>query len=390
MEYKKIFKFYGIPLVIFTLLLFWLMYYYMFLANVQTSSTAYLDKATYSDEDKYFVEVSAFDNSFEIIINYYTDTDLPEKDEEGKFGTKVMYSTGAQFIDGVQWKKYCSTNQWNSFFKGSCLEKVQLKNGYYYDTEMGGQSFASLKYQGITNQNNWIWDIKGELCRIKTKNADEKKVDRHSLWVTHYNYFDTSFFIQALSDTVKSVEAGDHIFYLDLSQYFFVTLGTDIKEKPTDDKNYLYIPIKVTKNNGRMTTARQSLFGRVKNDPNWTLNSKPAESYWKNAYNYDLTLKDFNVVFENGGYYLKLKADCEIYLKNFEDLILTIEIDLDSVKVGSMNVDIAGFSENLYQFELYKLILHSEKSRTFELKAQCIVEADSNITITYAEVADDR
>lgn len=40
---------------------------------------------------------------FEIKFNYYTDTRIPEQDENGNFDAKYMYSTGAQFLGGIQY-----------------------------------------------------------------------------------------------------------------------------------------------------------------------------------------------------------------------------------------------------------------------------------------------
>ena len=88
----------------------WLMYYHMFLKDSFTLTTNYVDKMTYSEEDKFFIEVEYFPNCFGVKLNYYTDTDIPEKDENGKYGNKYTYSSGVQFDGGYQYTRSLYSN----------------------------------------------------------------------------------------------------------------------------------------------------------------------------------------------------------------------------------------------------------------------------------------
>ena len=377
-------------------LLVWLMYYYLFLNGQITISTAYLDKASYSDETKFFMEINYYSNEkgngeevFEIKLNYYTDTRIPEIEEDGQYGTKYMYSTGAQFIGGVEysWNKGVSIV---NLFSGKQDHKYTLLDGYYYDTEMGGTSFTSLKNEKLVDQDKWIYDINGELCLIQPIKLNHDVVDYWDLWVAHVTNRDISYFILQIYNTVKSLDEGENIFALNLSEYFFVTLQNEngsFDSEPTDDVNYLYSNIKVNVNSNGMISSDQSIFGIVEENSNWSLYGENSENYWQVKVEHNLTANDFNVIFKDGAYYLKMKTECEEYLKTFNYLNLIITLDLDNIQVETVNVDVIGFDESLYNaFDVYKLILNSTTERTFNvLDDDIIIEADDVITINTNE-----
>ena len=387
-EMKKFLKIYSPIFVICLLLLCWLMYYYLFLDSKISITTAYLDDATYSDDEVFFMEINYYSNEngngqevFEIKFNYYTDTRIPEQDEDGTFDSKYMYSTGAQFLGGIQTKKKAK-----STFT-TYTQYYSLQNGYYYDTEMGGTSFSSLKNQSIIDQSSWLYDINGKLCKIWTRgNVQTGK----TLWVKDYIKIDTSYFILALYNTIKSLDEGENIFALNLSEYFFVTLqdsdGT-FGTTPTDDENYLYANIKVNINKNGMINANQSLFGIVEEDSDWSLYGSNSDEYWQVRTEYNLTLNDFIVVSENQKFYLDIKQSCLNYLKPFNYLNIIITINLDEVKVASTQVDIQGFTQELYSsLNVYKIVLHSTTEREFEILDKNIqIEKDDLISINYPE-----
>lgn len=61
-EMKKFLKIYSPIFVICLLLLCWLMYYYLFLDSKISITTAYLDDATYSDDEVFFMEINYYSN----------------------------------------------------------------------------------------------------------------------------------------------------------------------------------------------------------------------------------------------------------------------------------------------------------------------------------------
>ena len=168
-----------IPLFILSgIMLMWLLYYYMFLSSRIGISTAYLDDATYAEEETFFIDINYYTNRngngvevFELKFNYYTDTALPDKKEDGTYDTKYMYSTGIQSIGDVASEFPLGEGLLkgiNSIFTGSRYNEVKIQNAYCYATEIGGTSFASLELQKLTDQDYWIYDIGGELCLIQT------------------------------------------------------------------------------------------------------------------------------------------------------------------------------------------------------------------------------
>lgn len=392
-EMKKFLKIYSPIFVICLLLLCWLMYYYLFLSSKISITTAYLDDATYSDDEVFFMEINYYSNKngngeevFEIKFNYYTDTRIPEQNEDGNFDAKYMYSTGAQFLGGIQYT-YKEDTSFKELFSDSAYHYYTLKNGYYYDTEMGGTSFSSLKNQSIIDQSSWLYDINGKLCKIWTRG--NKQIDK-TLWINHYLEINTSYFILSLYNTIQSLDEGENVFALNLTEYFFVTLqdsdGT-FGTTPTDDENYLYANIKVNINKNGMINANQSLFNIVEEDSDWSLYGSNSDEYWQVRTEYNLTLNDFIVVSENQKFYLDIKQSCLNYLKPFNYLNIIITINLDEVKVASTQVDIQGFTQDLYSsLNVYKIVLHSTTEREFEILDKNIqIEKDDLISINYPE-----
>lgn len=391
-EMKKFLKIYSPIFVICLLLLCWLMYYYLFLDSKISITTAYLDDATYSDDEVFFMEINYYSNEngngqevFEIKFNYYTDTRIPEQDENGNFDAKYMYSTGAQFLGGIQYT-YKNSPTVSEYFSNKAEHYYTLLNGFYYDTEMGGNSFASLQGESLVNQNSWLFDINGELCKIWCRN--DLFIEK-ILWINHYLKVDVSYFILSLYNTIKSLDEGEKVFALNLSDYFYVNIQNDdgtFNTQPTDDENYLFANIKVNVNKNGMINANQSLFGIVEEDADWSLYGSNSDEYWQVRTEYNLTWNDFIVVSENQEFYLDIKQSCLNYLKPFNYLNIIITINLDEVKVASTQVDIQGFTQDLYSLDIYKIVLHSTTEREFEILDKDIqIEKDSIISITYPE-----
>lgn len=406
MKYKKqlsfdekvkrgVFYAYTPIFIICLFLLCWLMYYYLFLSNKITISTAYLDKASYTEDQIFFIDINYYSNRtgngeevFELKFNYYTDTRIPDKQEDGSYGTKYMYSTGIQLIGGVK-TKYFQESGIESFFTGNSYYHYTITNGYCYDTEMGGTSFGSLNRQTLLDQNKWIFDIEGELCLIQPKGYVKSS---KNLWIQSNLNINTSYFIMSLYNTVKSLEVGENIFELNLSEYFFVNMQKDdgkFDTEPTDDVNFLYTNIHVNVSDQGMIKSNQSMFGIVEDDADWSLYGTSADSYWQVKTEYDLSFNDFTVVYEEGCYYLKIKNVCLEYLKPFNYINVVINLDLDKIYISGVKIEVAGFDKTTYEnLDIYKLKLKSEVQQDFTVEDKSIiVEADDTINVIYPEVA---
>ena len=276
-------------------LMLWYVYYLMFLSDDFFISTAYLDEATYSDEEKYFIEINYFNNekgngvkAFEIKLNFYTDAHLPEQNEDGSYDTKTMYSSGFQSIGGLSYS-FNEDTSLDAVFTGHDEHYYKIKDGYYYDTEMGATSFGSLRGEKITDRDKFIYDINGELCLVQTQGLT---YTHNNAWVKQYTAHDVSYFLTSIYETVKSLDSGEQIFVIDLSDYFFVTLqnenGSFDTENHTSDEQFLFTNIKVNISDNGLISSEQSMFGIVMNDADWTLDNTGREEYWQTKTTYYL------------------------------------------------------------------------------------------------------
>ncbi len=398
-----------IPLFILSgIMLMWLLYYFMFLSSRIGISTAYLDDATYAEEETFFIDINYYTNRngngvevFELKFNYYTDTALPDKKEDGTYDTKYMYSTGIQSIGDVASEFPLGEGLLkgiNSIFTGSRYNEVKIQNAYCYATEIGGTSFASLELQKLTDQDYWIYDIGGELCliqtienaRLSTGNPEYAKFNYQTLWIKDYTIIDTSYFIASIFDSVKTMPEGEKIFSLNLSEYFFVSLQNDdntFNTTPTDDVNYLYANIRVNIEKDGMIESGQSMFGIVQNDPDWSLYGGEAESYWQVRTDYTIDNDDFTAVFQDGVYYAKIKQSCADYLSAFNYLNIVIDLDLDNFYISSVKVDVEAFDPSIYDYKIYSVKLESRSQRDFTLRrVTSHVDVDDTINLKWEVV----
>ena len=371
-------------------LMLWYLYYLMFLNDNVFITTAYLDEATYAEDDTFFMEINYFNNSksngleaFEVKFNFYTDTQLPEKKEDGTYDTKVMYSSGFQSFNGIQYN-YDPYNSFESVFTGHSNHYYNIENAFYYDTEQGGTSFGSLKNQKITDRNEFIFDINGELCLIKPMG---EVYTHNNAWVKSYDVYDVSYFLICLYDTIKGLDSGEHIFALDLSKYFFVNLQNEngsFDTEPTNDVNFTFANIKVNITDNGLISSEQSMFGIVMNDSNWTIDNTGREEYWKTETTYYLENDDFTVKYENGGYFAALKSRTINYLTPFRNLNLIVNLDLDNFNINGQKVELKGLTENAFgELEIDEINLTSTQQRDFYVyeSSNIICNGDINLKL---------
>ena len=374
-------------------LMLWYVYYLMFLSDDFFISTAYLDEATYSDEERYFIEINYFNNSkgngleaFEVKLSFYTDQELPEQNEDGSYDTKAMYSSGFQSIGGLSYTT-SEDAQIADVFDGKAENIYRIQDGYYYDTEMGGTSFSSLRGEKITDRDKFIYDINGELCLVQTQG----EVYTHNrLWVRYYTMHDVSYFLTSIYETVKSLDDGEHIFAIDLSDYFFVTLqnenGSFDTENHTSDEQFLFTNIKVNISNNGLIASEQSMFGIVMNDADWTLDNTGREEYWQTETTYYLENEDFTVRYEDGGFYATLKTSVVNYMAPFRNLNLVVNIDLDNFVVNGQKIELRGLAEDAFSdLEISEINLTSAEQRDFYVYDTSNINCDGNINLVLIE-----
>ena len=371
----------------------WYVYYLMFLSDDFFISTAYLDEATYSDEEKYFIEINYFNNekgngveAFEIKLNFYTDAHLPEQNEDGSYDTKTMYSSGFQSIGGLSYS-FNEDTSLDAIFTGHDEHYYKIKDGYYYDTEMGATSFGSLRGEKITDRDKFIYDINGELCLVQTQGLT---YTHNNAWVKQYTAHDVSYFLTSIYETVKSLDSGEQIFVIDLSDYFFVTLqnenGSFDTENHTSDEQFLFTNIKVNISDNGLISSEQSMFGIVMNDADWTLDNTGREEYWQTETTYYLENEDFTVRYEDGGFYATLKTSVVNYMAPFRNLNLVVNIDLDNFVVNGQKIELRGLTEDAFSdLEIREINLTSTEQRDFYVYDTSNINCDGNINLMLLE-----
>lgn len=373
---KTFLKWYSPIFVVCLILNCWLMFYYMFLNDTFTLTTAYVDEMTYSEDEKFFIEVNYFPNMYEVKMNYYTDTNIPEKQADGSFGEKYTYSSGVQFDGGYQYTRELESNYWSYDYYYN-----KMTNCSYYNVTNDGVSYTAISE--IPDRNHWVYDIDGQLCLIEEiGNVNESKF----LWVDQGNRYDTSLMLQDLYNSVKSLEDGERVIAFDLSKYYKVRLY-DGEKFPQDiyetSENYVFVNIKVNKSSSTFVSANQSMFGKFKGDANWTLYDFEQADYWKTLNEYNFTIEDFTFVYQNNAYYLKLQSNIIDFFSVFKNMKYIVTIDLDNIFFGTEKIEIAGFTEKAFgSLGIDEINLNSTEIKTFEVYNNYNINYPENITIS--------
>lgn len=356
----------------------WFMYYFMFLKdNTLAIQSNFMGNAAYTDEDTYFMEVQVFPNVVEVKINYYVDTNIPEQNEDGSFDTKYMMSSGVQFYSANVRDVYkISRNR--PIFSGYNDAYVKLKNCTYYTTTEGQNTGYVSGGSTIANENEWLYDIGGQLCAVKSKGR--VKIEK-VLWTTYYNIFDISSLIVQNYNAFQSFKDGTTIQMFNFSKYFNIMMddGNGHFTKEVTDENILrewtFVDVKVTTNSREMISSKQSLFGSYKGNTEWNADgTQDGDSYWTDYTTYDLTVKDFKFVNCINGYEIEIKSSCVGYLNEFENVIYNVNLDLDEIDEV---LKIVGFTEKPFRGLLQTLgeiKITSSTPRTFNIYSPYEIE----------------
>ncbi len=363
-------------------MIIWLCLYFALGWNKYTSiTTNYVDKMTYVSEDtKYFIDINYLSNSnnngkesFETTLNYYTDTALPEQNEDGTFKTdKYVYSSGIQFDGGFQYNVGGKTAWGSAMYdvKGHYqFYTVEPTNCYYYNIDNTVDTAFKSTNQ-LNNMNSWIYDLDGDLCQIKS-------VRTESMGTTNFIFSERrvcniNYCLLTLYESVKTLEDGIHIITFDLSRFFNIYMYNtntgkfDISAKGGEE--WTFVKVRINKDSNGLVDADQSMFKSFMGKPDWSLYDTTDSDYWQIDNVYNLTLKQLTFVYENGGYYLKVQDNVLSFLEGFDNMYFKLSLDLDKIYLGSEPLEIQGFSKNAFgELELAEISLTSESDRTFKV-----------------------
>lgn len=391
---KKIFwTFYGpIALVCLALFCWYIVYLTVLKNNIIVPVTNYVDGATYSDDEKFLLELNLFDDVAEVKINYYTDSKLPEKDENGKYDTKFMMSTGAQFyVDSS--KKLASqvastTTAWRNISRADI--ETTLKNCTYYSMPDDGLEYGYVS--GGTNlagQNAWIWDINGKLVCIKE--SGYSKLNQKILWADIYSHRNISSLIAENIDSFYSLKDGVSVRMFDFSKYFDIWAqdeqGNFTAEVVDENilKEWTYVNVKVTKTSKNMISAKQSMFGSYKGNTEWNADgSQDTTLYWTDYNAYNLTENDFKFVGVDGSYELQIKQSCVDFLNEFSNLMIYTTINFDNLDSA---INVVGFTEKPFSGLEQKIgkvkLISTNETKTFHVYDDSLEFETENVEVQY-------
>lgn len=375
----------------------WLFIYYAFGWNNHYSlTTNYIDDMSYvtDTESKYFMNIEYFSNenkngieNFSAMLNYYTDTTLPEKDENGNFITdKYYYSSGIQFKNGFEYSIDTSftTSPWYQYYY--CVPK----NCIYYNVD--NQADTTFKAtNNLSDQDHWVYDIDGQLCLIKSGKREPLN-STYFLW-SEQQWCDINYALLKIYNSCKTLDDGEHILSLDLSEFFHIVMWNeetqkfDIEANSTDE--WTFVKVHIKKSSDGFVSASQSMFKAYQGDTKWSLYEISSDGdYWQIDNIYNLKLEQFTFVYENKGYYLKLQDSVINFFKEFKNIRFELSIDLDNIYLGSETIKIDGFAQNAFGgLNVTKIVLDSNNNLTFKTydKTLNIIHPD-NISIEFLEV----
>lgn len=361
----------------------WLLWYELFLKDNFSLTTAYVDDMSYSEEEKFFIEVQYYPNMFEAKINYYTDTQIPEYDETTQsYGEKYTFSSGVQFDGGYQadLEGYgTGVFGWGNYYR----ENV-MKNCKYYNTDQTGTSYVAVAE--LADQDKWVYDIGGDLVLLTSKG--NVKYGENGIGYPKYMNYNMSLALQDLYSAVASLEDGKRVVTFDMSEYFNFTMydeetGRFEEEIHETKETWMFINIFVNKHSTDFVSAEQSIFGQFMGDTEWSLYDLSKADYWRARHEYNLTIKDFTFVYQNNAYYLKLKQSVIDYLSEFDNMQYIVTIDLDNIYFGSEKIDIVGFTDKPFgSLGIDTINLTTEETREFEVFDNYNIVCPDNLTIT--------
>ena len=386
---KKLGKFLLVLLCVVCLGLdMWGIYYLTNLKDNVTITTGYVDSMEFTEDEKFFIEVQSFPNMFEMKLNYYTDTTIPEYDEETKsYGEKYTYSSGIQFDGGYQ-AQY--DYKYTGFMGlGTSYVNYDLKNEHYYHSDNYGNTFSTI--QSVSHENKWIYDIDGKLVLLETKGYVQYAKNPYG-YPKMLN-MNIPVMLYDLACSVQSVEDGKHVVTFNLSDYFTFSLYNEESgkfEKTTNNttESWMYVNVLVNKHSTTFVSAEQSMFGMFMGDNEWSLYDLESVDFWRARHEYNLGIEHFTIVYEDNKYYLKLQQNVVNYLKNFNNMQYFVEIDLDNIYLGSEKIEVEGFIENCFDcIAIDKITLTSEETRQFVVYETYNLEYSENITLVQEGVA---
>lgn len=351
----------------------------------ETVKTAYGNTLTYAMEDEagdkpYPIELNVFTNKaqngiecYELRLNYYTDSSIPETEEE----YKNVYSSGYQSLTPVTTK----TKSQEKAFLGKYVDTTLITSPGYYYNSVFGESYKAI--ENLDYSNKWIFDYgDGKGLMLVSSRPEEKY--RNFLWIKYFREIGINDFIKDIFEIVSLMDDGVHILPFKVDKYFNYKIYDTEEKKFIDeqaDNKFLFFQAKITKSSDGLISASQSLFGQIANNTNYGVNEELQASYYRSLTVYSLTEDDFEFkpVTKNGVKYTfaTLKEEAYDYLVNFSRMYIRVYLNLDNA-----NLENIGFNENPFNgLDVDDILLTSSTPLTFYNFSPNTITTSGAITI---------
>lgn len=259
----------------------------------------------------------------ELKLTYYTSESL-----------NTEFSTGIQTIGDVNAKSVkVDQNGWWIFSSKYVYKQKFTSDHYYYNRDRNSYAYKAI--ENISERDYYVIQIEDKIYQLHFENnvLDSK----NSLWIKKNYVSDPTALFVALSEACESMDTGDYVINFPLGEFFGISKFNEETQQfePLDvaDKNKIYIETKIHIEDRGVTSNRQSIFGVVANDSKYNTSDVEDVSYWKSQSVVVLTDQHFNT--DDG--YLTLKATLINYLSRYTDVYVSINLNLDNLKVKGFN-----------------------------------------------------
>ena len=397
--------------------------WYLYIANMgkeKIASTTYeVGFQTVTNEEgestvKPFMEINYFANEdgsglemFEIRFNYMLDENQ-----------QAFYSQGLQYLtksedEGIEFeyivdKTFAPVTTKIDINWPFPTEIFQDRMGAYRFNEDSTEIFnyasaddyehTTLSTNPINNSSSFKIQLGDELFLMKFKNYEDtlrtksnyvsrtkgpeetKIVYTDFYYFDNYHYYDLGYFTKLLYEMAKSTAVGtnstmifefgdlfDYYAYNEESGQYNETAVNEEKQKLIENDIKSYYAIKVSTSASGAKYAKDSLFNSIKGNTGYnSTGDYIADDYFIGRSKLEVSEKDFDLVENTAGNFLKLKETFINYYKPYKDTImLEIVINLDDFNL--LEINIGGFAPDsgIENFTVYSCKFAETKDGVF-------------------------
>ena len=352
--------------------------YFFVTYSSETVTSVQIDSLTYAEDKTFPLEVNYYSNEsnngeevFEFKINYYMNPEQPTDLDE----IKDIYTTGIQWIDGVEFAQQGSNIGW-----GTTNYLVPAGEYYYYN--MSGDTGFSATNEFSSN-DRWLMDFSGHLGLLVQKGDIEQS--KGFLWWGSYYRYDINSLMSLVYDSIQGLSPGDYVLTLDMSEFFDIKAYNEETKQfdlATDsDSNFVYINARIHISASGMADSSQSIFNMVENNDSWTFEGVSAGNFYDAETVFTLTVNDFNDVEQNGLTWATLKEDAVEYLQSFPSTKIKINLNLTNSYITSNGITVEAVSTLSWNDLDVASVTINAPAGTTQLYCDSLMSVSGNVTL---------